>query len=174
MLFAGLLKHWGGKGPAEIPSKRLLTYRHCQWLAERHDIALKFPPAHPFNPLPALRLAVAQRCAPDCVTHIFRALFTYGADLTRAADWQALCARLNIADADAQIAEEWVKDELRHNTEQAAERGVFGVPTLAIGGQLFWGFDMTEMALEHLDNPARFSSGEYHRLANLPYGQARR
>jgi len=28
VLFAGLLNHWGGKGPAEIPAKRLQAYRY--------------------------------------------------------------------------------------------------------------------------------------------------
>lgn len=174
VLFAGLLKHWGGKGPAEIPSKREATYRHCQWLAEQRGIAMKFPPAHPFNPLPALRLAIALRCAPDGVTRLFRAIYADGADLSQAADWDDICRQSGVADAAERIARPWVKDELRANTDEAAAAGVFGVPTLAVGGQLFWGLDMTEMALELLDNPARFNAGEYRRLAHLPVGQARR
>ncbi len=34
-----------------------------------------------------------------------------------------------------------VKLALRSATEAARERGVFGVPTLAIGDELFWGDD---------------------------------
>src|SRR5580700_4734549 len=59
VLFAGLLNHWGHKGPAEIPQKRRFTYRFVQWLAERDGVPLKFPRAHPFNPIKALRLAIA-------------------------------------------------------------------------------------------------------------------
>src|SRR5690349_3273659 len=33
VLFAGLLKSAGQKGPAEIPAKRVQTYRYCTWLA---------------------------------------------------------------------------------------------------------------------------------------------
>ena len=58
ILLAGLLKHWGQKGPAEIPSKRIFTYRHILWLARQSNIPLKMPPGHPFNPLKALRLAI--------------------------------------------------------------------------------------------------------------------
>ena len=57
LLFAGLLKHWGQLGPAELPGKRVHTYRLVLWQARQMGIALRFPPAHPFNPLPALRLA---------------------------------------------------------------------------------------------------------------------
>ena len=59
LLFAALLDHHGNKGPAEVPSKRLFSYRHVQWRADQAGIDLRFPPAHPFNPLYALRLCVA-------------------------------------------------------------------------------------------------------------------
>src|SRR5690348_9010873 len=59
VLFAGLLKHWEHKGPAEIPAKRIYTYHHVSWLAARLGIPFRFPPSHPFNPLPALRLVIA-------------------------------------------------------------------------------------------------------------------
>ena len=51
VLFAGLLGHWEHKGPAEIPAKRVHTYRWCHWYAARHGIPFRMPPAHPFNPL---------------------------------------------------------------------------------------------------------------------------
>jgi 2-hydroxychromene-2-carboxylate isomerase len=37
VLFAGLLKHWEHKGPAEIPGKRKFTYRFVQWKAAELD-----------------------------------------------------------------------------------------------------------------------------------------
>ena len=43
VLFAGLLGHWGQKGPAEIASKRRYTYRWCNWWAERLGIPFRFP-----------------------------------------------------------------------------------------------------------------------------------
>ena len=174
VLLAGLLKHWGSRGPAEIPAKRVVTYHYCQWLADKHGIPMKFPPAHPFNPLSTLRLAVAHTCAQDSVTQIFRAWYADGTDLNHAPNWNALCQRLEIADGDQLIGQQWVKDQLRANTEQAAARDVFGVPTLVIGARQFWGLDMTDMALEYLENPARFAGGEYRKLAALPVGQARK
>lgn len=59
VLFAGLLKHHGQLGPAEIGPKRDWTYRQVLWLAHTHGIAMQMPVAHPFNPLPLLRLALA-------------------------------------------------------------------------------------------------------------------
>src|SRR5882724_11414975 len=59
VLFAGLLNHWGQKGPAEIAGKRLHTYRQCAWIAGSRGVPFRMPPAHPFNPLSALRLLCA-------------------------------------------------------------------------------------------------------------------
>jgi 2-hydroxychromene-2-carboxylate isomerase len=61
LLFAGLLKHWGQKGPAEIEPKRAWTFRQVHWLAHRHGVALQTPAVHPF----AARLAgLAAQLAP--------------------------------------------------------------------------------------------------------------
>ena len=65
ILFAGLLDRLGNKGPAEIPAKRRFTYRHALWRARQKGLLLQFPPSHPFNPLPALRLCVAAGATVD-------------------------------------------------------------------------------------------------------------
>ena len=56
LLFAGLLAHWGQKGPAEIEPKRAWTFRHVHWVAQHHGIPMDTPLQHPFSPLPLLRL----------------------------------------------------------------------------------------------------------------------
>ncbi len=53
ILFGALLKHLNQRGPAEIPHKREFTYKHVQWQADQAGIPLRFPPAHPFNPVRA-------------------------------------------------------------------------------------------------------------------------
>ena len=59
ILFAGLLRHYGQLGPAEIPAKREWTYRQVLWLAHQQGIDFQMPATHPFNPLGLLRLALA-------------------------------------------------------------------------------------------------------------------
>ena len=78
VLFAGLLNHWGHKGPAEIPEKRRFTYRFVQWLAERQGVPMKFPPVHPFNPIKALRLAIVAGNDIASVQAIFRHIWREG------------------------------------------------------------------------------------------------
>ena len=174
VLFAGLLGHWEHKGPAEIPAKRVHTYRWCHWYAARHGIPFRMPPAHPFNPLRPLRLAVAQGAEPALIRAVFDAIWAEGRDVSRDDEWQGLTERLAIADADEAIARPEVKEALRGGTEEAARRGVFGVPTFAIGGELFWGLDATDLVLDYLNDPGLLETGEYARIANLPIAQARK
>ena len=111
LLFAGLLSHWGQKGPAEIEPKRAWTYRHVAWLAHRHGIELQMPAQHPFNPLALLRLAIA--CAPPLGTpsrhvceQVLRHVWRGGADANDPARLQALQAALAACHARAHKAED--------------------------------------------------------------------
>lgn len=171
LLFAGVLAHWGHKGPAEIDPKRRFTYRQVVWLARRLDVPLRFPPAHPFNPLRALRLCIALDNDPAVIDAIFKAIWAEGGDLNRDQDWRALTEALGARNADALIAADAVKRALRDTTEQAIARGVFGVPTLAIGEALFWGLDASDMALDYAADPAHFDRDpELQRIDQLPEG----
>ena len=168
VLFAGLLKAHDHKGPAEIPAKRRFTYRFVVWQAKRLGIPLKFPAAHPFNPLPLLRLAIVADCDPDAVRRIFRFVWRNGRIGDLPIEWAELMAELGLAGAEARIATPEVKDTLRRNTDEAIARGVFGVPTLAIGEELFWGADATEMASDFIARGCNFADPEMDRVAALP------
>lgn len=173
VLFAGLLTAWGHKGPAEIPAKRRFTYRHVQWVAEQHGIPFKFPPAHPFNPIKALRLAIALDNDPAAIRKIFRFIWQEGGLIENEDEWKRLAAELGVADADARIADRRVKDALRRTGEKAVAAGLFGVPTFVADGELFWGFDATDMFIAYLGNPELFNQGELARVGDLPAASER-
>ena len=174
VLFAGLLNHWGGKGPAEIPAKRVQTYRYTYWRAGQHGITMNYPPAHPFNSIHALRLAIALDCRYEAVNTIFEFIWKEGRSVND--EWPELVAKfgLGVAAADAMIAAQRVKDALAANGRQAIERGVYGVPTFDTGKELFWGLDATAMLLDYLEDPGVFDAPEMRRIANLPIGAARK
>ena len=174
VLFAGLLNASGQKGPAEIAAKRVFTYRFVVWHAKKLRIPLKFPPEHPFNPLPLLRLALACDCDPKAVQRIFRFVWRDGRLPDLPIEWAELTAELGVGDGAARIASVEIKEALRRNTEEAVARGVFGVPTLVVGGELFWGADATAMAADYVAAGCRFDDPEYARVAALPVGAARR
>ena len=173
VLFAALLDAHGHKGPAEIPAKRVFIYRQCLWQAGRMGIPLRFPHEHPFNPLPLLRLAIACDSTAAAVHRIFRFVWRDGRLPDLPIEWAELVADLGLANAQARIAAREVKDELRRNTDEAIERGVFGVPTLHLGGEIFWGADATAMAADYAAAGCRWTEPEYARVAGLPVGAAR-
>jgi 2-hydroxychromene-2-carboxylate isomerase len=180
VLFAGLLKHWGQLGPAEIAPKRDWTWRQVTWLAQRDAVPFVAPAHHPYNPLGLLRLLLA--CAPEggtpsrhsCAT-LLQAVWTTG----RAPDDPAL-----LADLSAQLAPvrdpggESVKTALRAAGEAAIASGVFGVPTLEVlgdvaqagaqAGRLYWGQDGLDMFAAALQGDAWLAGDGWHQATPAP------
>ena len=172
VLFAGLLKHHGQLGPAEIAGKRDWTYRQVLWQAHSHGVEMKMPAAHPFNPLALLRLAVA--CGDGglanrhvCET-IFRHVWRGGAD---AIDPQRMQSLVQSLAPKRDTASDEVKAELKANTELAIREGLFGVPTCVVDGRHFWGFDALPMLRAYLEGHAWFDSGDWEAAARLPGNQ---
>ena len=174
VLFAGLLNHWQHKGPAEIPTKRRFTYRHAYWLANKQGIPLRMPPAHPFKPMAALRLSIVLNNDVDAIEKIFRFIWRDGRRPDDAQGWHDLTQTLGIPDADARVSAPEVKEELRHNGEQALKNGVFGVPSFIADDELFWGIDALDFLTDYLKDPTVLKNDEMHRISNLPVGLERR
>ena len=176
VLFAGLLGHWGQKGPAEIEPKRAWTFRQVAWAAHRLGVPLDTPAQHPFNPLALLRLALASAPAGGLpnrrvVELVMRHVWHGGAEANDAMRLQAL------GDAVAPLrdpASEAVKAELRAHTEAAIERGVFGVPTVELDGRLFWGLDGLPMLRAALLGDAWFDGPAWDAARQAPPGVRRR
>jgi 2-hydroxychromene-2-carboxylate isomerase len=168
VLFAGILNHHGQIGPAEILPKRRFTYRFTLWRAKQMGVPMRMPPAHPFNPLAALRLVIAAGNDRRAVETVFDAVFMHGRNVEDPEVIADLARSLGISDAQAALANPEVKQRLRANTDWAIARGVFGVPTFVIGDELFWGQDAFEMVLDYLRDPDWFQSAEMRRIDTLP------
>ncbi len=174
VLFAGLLKAHGMKGPAEITEKRRHTYRMCVWFAHEHGIEFRLPPAHPFNPLHALRLLIGAGATRANIEALFDCIWQDGRDVNQPAVFAALAAKLGVSDPAELIARPAVKQQLITNTERALKRGVYGVPTFEIGEELFWGADTLPMMNAWLADHALFNSGEMARVDALPAAAMRK
>jgi len=177
VLFAGLLKHWGQLGPAEIQPKREWTYRQVRWLAHRLGIKLELPAEHPFNSLPLLRLLLA--CAEPgdtpnrwvcerVLAHVWESGGTSAVDPERLHLLRELLQPVQDPDGDA------VKLALREATDEAVAKGVFGVPTVVVDGRAFWGLDGLEMLAEYLRGAGWFDSGQWEQAAAARAGVVRR
>ncbi len=166
LLFAAILNHVGQLGPAEIPQKRRHTYRIVLWQARAAGIPLHFPPAHPFNPLPALRLCLAAPDRMQAIDGIFAHIWEHGRLADSIEALADVAASLGIDDPAA-IARDEVKRELLANGEEAMALGVFGVPTLRVRDELFWGNDATELALAFARDPGTLDA-EMRRVDAIP------
>ena len=175
ILFAGLLKQWGQKGPAEIEPKRAWTFRLIAWQAHRLGFRIDTPAQHPYNPLALLRLlhaCGAEGEAPNrwqC-EQVLHHVWHGGADANdaqRLAELRARLAPLRDPDGDD------VKQSLKDLTAQALARGVFGVPTVEVDGRLFWGLDSLEMLAAYLRGDAWFDGPDWDAAAAARPGIAR-
>ena len=174
ILFAGLLKHHGQLGPAEIDSKREWTYRQVLWLARESDVVLELPARHPFNPLALLRLARACSKAGEvnretCAT-LFRHVWCHGGHA--ADDPQRLQVLEQQLKPVRSIQDAEVKQSLIDATDAAIQRGVFGVPTFAVQDRLFWGQDSLPMLRQYLQGDAWFET-DRQRIASVAQGVKR-
>jgi len=177
LLLAGLLAHWGQKGPAEITPKRAWTYRQVLWLAQQQGTPLQLPRPHPFNPLALQRLAVAAAPAGGTpnrrtVDLLFRHVWcSDGADPN---DPAALAALTTAVAPLRDPAGDEVKAELRQRTEAAVALGLFGVPTLVCDGRLFFGLDALPMLRAALAGDAWFDTPAWQEAGDQPPGVQRR
>jgi 2-hydroxychromene-2-carboxylate isomerase len=149
VVFGKLLDHWGQLGPAEIPPKREWLVKYCHRYAEQHGIEFKGPQFHPFNPLPALRLTLREVSGTNqenVVSAIFEAGWSQGKDIGDPRKLMSILDSLGVDGAALveQIQKPSIKKLLKQETDRAIELGVFGVPTMIIDEQLFWGNDQFE------------------------------
>jgi len=146
VLFAALLDKNGQKGPAEIPPKRRYLFKDVARKAWRYRVNVLPPPAHPFNPLTALRVVGAIEDAAvkeRAIDALYMAAWTKRTAIDspeavgRVVDEAGLPGGL-VEAGGTQAA----KDQLRASTDAAIAENVFGVPTMIVNGsELFWGTD---------------------------------
>ena len=179
VVFGAMLKHHGQLGPAEMPGKRDWTYRQVMWLAKQQGTDLQMPASHPFNSLALLRLAVAasDNGQPNryVVESIFKHVWCTGLEASDAEQFAALQLHLfsqaNLSLKDPQSVE--VKQLLQQQTQQAIDLGLFGVPSMVVNGQVFWGQDALPMLRAYLQGDAWFESANWLDAGKLPVGTRR-
>lgn len=150
VLLAGLLGAHGTKGPAEIAAKRPFLVKDTARAAAAAGIPFGPPPSHPFNPLLALRVTA---CVSDLAarTRLVDALYAevwggHGRGVTDPSVVASVASSVGLDGAAliAAAASDDAKARLRAATESAIAANVFGVPTILVDGELFWGNDNIE------------------------------
>jgi len=134
------------------PDRRRAGIAEVQRRAAAYGLApVRWPDPWPSNYLFAMRActhAFERGRRHEFALGAFRAAFRQGRDLGQPEHVLAVAGEVGldpraVAHATADPA---IKAALRAATVQAHERGVFGVPTVIVGEQLFWGDDRLEQA----------------------------
>ncbi len=148
ILLGGLFKITNNQAPliryAETPAKRNYEMLEFDRFVKAHRLPFRMNPNFPINSLQLMRGAVAAQhlgCFAPYIEAIMTAMWEHGANtgdpavVTQVLDNAGLDSAALLAKAD----DPEVKAELAANTERAAARGAFGVPTFFVDGEMFWG-----------------------------------
>jgi len=146
VLFAGLLEAHGQLGPAEVAPKSRWMVKNCLRKAAALGIPMNPPAYHPYNPLLSLRvsslpLEAEKRAA--LVGALFRAVWVRGLHVSEESVVARVADEIGLEGAEIVSAAKTpeCKLRLRSATDDAIARGVFGVPSMEVAGEIFWGYD---------------------------------
>ncbi len=123
--------------------------------AEYGLMPIRWPDEWPTSTLTAMRAAIFAAPIGRAVAFslaAFRQAFAGGKDLSNVDNVliAAAACELHPNAVLKALETQSVKDRLREATKEAYDRGVRGVPTIAVGDQLFWGDDRLEEAASAL------------------------
>ena len=156
VLFAGLLQAHNQRGPAEVPAKLNWMLWNVLRKAAQNNIPIAPPHSHPFNPLLPLRAACCDLPSEQrfkLIHALFSATWAESRAVSQAEVVSQVIREVGL-DAEALLAQaqtESVKNHLRQNTEAAIRAGIFGVPSMMVRDELFWGFDDLSQLENYLD-----------------------
>ncbi len=157
ILLGGIFKATGNASPITIAAKGRYMLQDLARYAKRYGVPLKFNPHFPINTLTLMRAVTGiQLRQPerfiDFIDCLFRALWVDGRNLGDPTVVAAVLAEHGFDPAQVlELAQdEAVKNALKHKTEEAIARGVFGAPSLFVGQQLFFGQDRLDFVREAL------------------------
>jgi len=153
ILLGGLFQRFGrdswGNGP-----EREEGIAEVERRAREYGLApLAWPEPWPGNMLFAMRVATFAKQTGRTVSFAlaaFRQQFAAGRDLSEHDNVliAAAACELHPNAVGKAAGTQTVKDALRSATDEAAARGVLGVPSIVVGDEVFWGDDRLDEAVE--------------------------
>lgn len=157
MLLGGVFQATGNASPANVAAKGRYMNDDMARFAKRYGVPLAVNPHFPINTLTLMRGAAGVQLRmparfDDYLGAVFKAIWVDALNLNDPAiAAKALRdAGFDPAEVMALTADADVKAALRATTEEAVARGVFGAPTMFVGGTMFFGQDRLDFVREAL------------------------
>lgn len=144
----GLFKLTGNRAPmmryADSPAKWAYEQLEFERFVAAHRIPFKMNPVFPQNTLTLMRAAVAAEEAGNLDAFVPAAMTAMWEKERDLGDPVVIAATLTDAGLDgpalvARAGDQDIKDGLAARTNALATKGVFGVPTFFVDGEMFWG-----------------------------------
>ncbi len=165
---AALFRGTGFDVMAMTPRKARYLWRDHQRYAELTGLPFRRPSRFPIKTATALRSVLAagriarressfaETTAPivgEYTQEVFRSYWERDEDIADPQILHALARKTGLdADRIAALSDDQsVRDELAAITQHAIDRGVFGVPTVFVGDEMFWGKDRLDFVERWLD-----------------------
>lgn len=138
--------HWGLKGIATIPPKKAFVYQDALRYSQLMKIPLNKPPSHPFKPFLPLRMSLFEVSAEvqfEVIDALWEACWVKQVDMSVSDKIVGFLNEKGLPGDDLyyQASREDVKSLFKKKVVQALDKGVFGVPTMILNQELFWGRD---------------------------------
>jgi 2-hydroxychromene-2-carboxylate isomerase len=135
------------------PARGRYMWRDLERQCARHGFPFRKPTRFPRNSLLAARVAIAaseETWLPEFARAVYRANFAEDREIEEPAVLEGILASLGLSPGPLldRARSDGNKERLRAQTEEAWTRGIFGAPSFLVDGELFWGNDRMEEALD--------------------------
>ena len=152
VLLGGLLKSAGIKPNIDIPIKAKYMIKDCKLWAEKYNIIFKFNNYFPIMTLNLMRcVLVAEKkfYAQNFIDNVFDAIWKNDLNLNDNNVVEKLLKNLDINPRTflLEAKDQKIKEDLKKKTEEASQKGIFGLPSFIVNNKIFWGQDRLEFVL---------------------------
>ena len=152
ILLSGLHKMLGITPAAFIPSKAKFMIKDCKLSADKNKIKFKFNTYFPFDSLKLMRgvlIAEKENFSKLYIDKIYRSAWEDGLNLNDNLIIEKILKNLDLNPSLflAKSSEEKNKQSLKNKTQEAYNKGIFGVPSFIVNSKLFWGQDRMDFVL---------------------------
>ncbi|HEY9691695.1 MAG TPA: 2-hydroxychromene-2-carboxylate isomerase [Oculatellaceae cyanobacterium] len=136
----------GNPGPTNVPAKLKYLGKDIGDWCKHYGVPLNLPSRLPIDSRPASGASIGAQKAgklPEFVDRVMYAYFVEDQDIAAPQVLSQLAAEIGLdGHTIAAVATDpIILKEVDKLTEEAASRGVFGVPTFFIGNDMYWGSD---------------------------------
>ena len=152
VFLGGMLQILGIKELAFYPSKAKFMIRDCKLWAEKNKTSFKFNSYFPIQSLRLMRgviYARLEKIDTSFINLFFDAIWKDGLNLNDIMVIEKILKNLDINPKIfyQKIEEEQMKVDLKKYTNDAIDKGIFGVPSFVINNKVFWGQDRLEFVI---------------------------